>query len=67
MHIDEPRRNGTQYPTYQMGYGGPASRWMPAKSYWATTEPQVRRGGTLLSVAVELLASEQEWSWIHPG
>jgi hypothetical protein len=40
VHIDEPTRNGTTYPTYQMGYGGPAHRWEGNRSYWATSEPQ---------------------------
>jgi len=33
LHVDEPNRSGTHFPTFQQLLGGPAALWSPARCY----------------------------------
>ena len=64
---DDPARNGSQYTTYQMGYGGPADHWSPSRSYWSVSEPQGGGASTyVITSGVDfdpsLLPSDAEWT-----
>ena len=39
IHIQSPQRNGTHFPEYQIGIGGPASVFEPPQSFWASSGP----------------------------
>jgi hypothetical protein len=36
IHVEEPFRNGTTFPYYQIGLGGGASVFDPPSSFWST-------------------------------
>ncbi|CAF0867668.1 unnamed protein product [Adineta steineri] len=39
IHIQEPYRNGTVFPNYQLGVGGGASVFNPPTNFWSTASP----------------------------
>ncbi|CAF1401225.1 unnamed protein product [Adineta steineri] len=39
IHIQEPYRNGTVFPNYQLGVGGGASVFNPPSNFWSTASP----------------------------
>ncbi len=39
IHIDWPQRNGTRFPQFNIGIGGPVDVFHPPESYWGVAEP----------------------------
>lgn len=39
IHIQDPVRNGTHFPEFQIGIGGSVSVFDPPESYWGTAHP----------------------------
>jgi hypothetical protein len=39
VHVQSPSRDGTYFPTYEVGIGGAADSFDPAVSYWALKRP----------------------------
>ena len=69
IHIGSPIRNGTHFPTFQIGIGGPVDVFDPPKSYWGTKNP-VGGGGATYTVPSGLRYSVDEEivdrEWAHP-
>ena len=39
IRIESPERNGTHFPYFQIGIGGPVDVFTPPESYWGTSSP----------------------------
>ena len=69
IHIESPERNGTHFPQFQIGIGGPVASFDPPESYWGTAHP-TGGGGSTYKISTGLVYSEQEGfanrSWSHP-
>jgi len=39
IHVQEPYRNGTSFPNYQLGLGGGASVFNPPTNFWSSAAP----------------------------
>ena len=39
IHIKSPQRNGTKFPTFEIGIGGPVEAFDPPESYWGLKKP----------------------------
>lgn len=46
VHVDYPERNGTHFPQFQIGIGGPVDAFDPPESYWGTKDPTGGGGAT---------------------
>ncbi|UJR20272.1 hypothetical protein I4U23_023403 [Adineta vaga] len=65
IHVQEPHRDGTTFPYYQLGVGGGASVFNPPSNFWSTASPPagdnyVVPGG--LVVKNNVLPHIQQWS-----
>jgi hypothetical protein len=49
IHIASPERNGTHFPTFQVGMDGPVAQFSPSASYWGTLYP-VGGGGSQYTI-----------------
>ena len=69
IHIESPERNGTHFPQFQIGIGGPVAVFNPPQSYWGTTHP-TGGGGSTYIISTGLVYSAQEGfvnrTWTHP-
>ena len=69
IHIDDPQRNGTHFPHFNIGIGGPVDVFDPPKSYWGTSDP-VGGDGSTYTITTGLVYSEKEdfasRSWKNP-
>lgn len=48
MHISQPIRNGTHFPTYQMARGGTLTQFSPPESFWGLANPPGGGGSTYI-------------------
>ena len=48
VHIESPTRDGTHFPTFQIGIGGPVDSFKPPESYWGTASPAGGGGFTYI-------------------
>ena len=46
IHIQSPIRNGTHFPQFELGIGGPVSAFDPPESYWGLKSPTGGGGRT---------------------
>lgn len=69
IHISSPIRANTDFPTFQIGIGGPVDVFDPPKSYWGTKNP-VGGGGATFTLPSGLRYSADEdfvdREWAHP-
>ena len=69
IHIESPQRNGTHFPQFQIGIGGPVSNFYPPESYWGTSSP-TGGGGATYKITTGLVYSQNEGfvnrTWAHP-
>lgn len=69
IHISGPTRTNTDFPTFQIGIGGPVDVFDPPESYWGTTNP-VGGGGATFTLPSGLRYSSLEEivdrEWAHP-
>ncbi|CAF4130186.1 unnamed protein product, partial [Adineta steineri] len=73
IHLQEPYRNGTEFPNYQLGIGGGASVFDPPTNFWSTASPPagdnyvVPRGFTVKNDALPHLHnwSEPTSGFVH--
>ncbi len=70
IHINSPMRNGTHFPTFQIGIGGPVEAFNPPESYWGTANP-VGGGGFTYKVPTGLQYKTNEdfinRKWSNPS
>lgn len=69
IHISSPSRSNTDFPTFQIGIGGPVDIFDPPESYWGTKNPTGGGGATFtLPSGLQYLADEEivEREWTHP-
>ena len=59
IHIDSPQRNGTHFPHFLIGVGGPVDVFDPPESYWGTSAP-VGGGGSTYRITTGLEYSNYE-------
>ncbi|CAF1461879.1 unnamed protein product [Adineta ricciae] len=70
IHVEDPYRNGTVFPHYQLGVGGGASVFDPPTNFWSTASPPqgdnyvVPRG---LVVKANALPHLPQWSNASTG
>ena len=68
IHIQSPERNGTHFPQFQIGIGGPVAAFDPPESYWGTKNPN---GGRTYEVPTGLEYSIDEGftnrTWKRPS
>ncbi|CAF1656619.1 unnamed protein product [Adineta ricciae] len=70
IHVEDPYRNGTVFPHYQLGVGGGASVFDPPSNFWSTASPPqgdnyvVPRG---LVVKANALPHLPQWSNASTG
>ena len=66
--IKSPERNGTHFPYFQLGIGGPVQVFDPPESFWGVNHPGI---GTVFSALSGLEYSSDEWianqDWARPG
>ena len=70
IHIQSPARNGTHFPEFQVGIGGPVAVFDPPESYWGTKSP-TGGGGHTYEITTGLVYSIDEGfanrTWINPS
>ena len=69
IHIDNPQRNGTHFPHFLIGIGGPVDVFDPPESYWGTSAPVGGDGSTYQITSGLVYSSEEEFatrSWKNP-
>ena len=59
IHIQSPARNGTHFPEFQIGMGGPVEVFQPPESYWGTKSP-TGGGGRTYEITTGLVYSSEE-------
>ena len=59
IHIQSPARNGTHFPEFQIGIGGPVEVFQPPESYWGTKNPR-GGGGRTYEITTGLVYSIEE-------
>lgn len=59
INIGDPNRNGTHFPNFSLGIGGPVSVFDPPESYWGTKNP-IGGGGFTYKVTTGLEYSASE-------
>ncbi|CAF0854612.1 unnamed protein product [Adineta steineri] len=65
IHIQEPYRNGTVFPNYQLGVGGGASVFNPPTNFWSTASPPLGNNYVVprgLVVKSDALPHIRNWS-----
>ena len=69
IHVESPERNGTHFPQFQIGVGGPVSMFVPPESYWGTKNPS-GGGGSTYKVPSGIQYSKNERfayrNWLNP-
>ena len=69
IHIQSPIRNGTHFPEFSLGIGGPVDVFDPPESYWGTKSP-TGGGGSTYKVTTGLVYSSDEGfvnrTWNNP-
>lgn len=69
IHISSPNRSNTDFPTFQIGIGGPVDVFDPPQSYWGTKNPPGGGGATFtLPTGLQYWSDEEiaEREWAHP-
>ena len=67
--IDTPQRNGTHFPQFILGVGGPVDVFDPPESYWGTSDPVGGDGSTYTIPTGLVYSSDEEFatrSWQNP-
>ena len=69
IHIQSPIRNGTHFPEFSLGIGGPVNVFDPPESYWGTKSP-AGGGGSTYKITTGLVYSPDEGfvnrTWNNP-
>ena len=70
IHIQSPTRNGTYFPEFQIGIGGPVAVFDPPESYWGIKSP-IGGGAATYEITTGLVYSINEEfanrSWDNPS
>ena len=59
IHIESPQRNGTHFPQFLLGIGGPVDVFNPPESFWGTSHP-AGGGGRTYWITTGLVYSDDE-------
>ena len=69
IHIQSPARNGTHFPEFEIGIGGPVAAFKPPESYWGLKSP-TGGGGRTYEITTGLVYSSNEGfanrTWADP-
>jgi hypothetical protein len=69
IHIESPIRNGTHFPQFEIGIGGPVAAFDPPESYWGLKSPTGGGGSTYKITTGLVYSTDEEFAnrtWSNP-
>ena len=69
IHIESPTRDGTHFPQFEIGIGGPVAVFDPPESYWGLKYPTGGGGATYTITTGMIYSTDEEIShrdWSNP-
>jgi hypothetical protein len=69
IHIQSPIRDGTYFPSFELGIGGPVSAFDPPESYWGLFSPAGGGGSTyVIPTGLQYLSDVEfaNYTWKQP-